>query len=295
MTILEFQENYGTEEQCREYLKASRWPDGFECPKCQHKAYYNTQSRGLYHCKSCEYQCSVTAGTIFDKTRTPLVKWFMAIYLMGEDKRGISALALKKKIGVSYTTAWTMLQKIRHAMGERDANYYLSGIVELDEAFFGAPTDGGKRGRGTDKTPVLVSVSLTEDGKPNRVCMEVVDNVDSETVADFAEDNVANGTQIRTDGLKVYSGLAGMGYALTQKKYEPKKQPTHLHWLHIIISNAKAFIDGTYHGLDKKHLQRYLDEFCYRFNRRWFASGIFPRLLDACASTCKISYRELVG
>ena len=295
MTILEFQGKYGTEEQCRKYLSEARWPEGFECPRCQHKAYYSVQRRELYHCKACAYQSSVTAGTIFDKTRTPLTKWFMAIYLMGEDKRGISALALKKKIGVSYTTAWTMLQKIRHAMGERDNNYYLSGIVEFDEAFFGAPTEGGKRGRGTDKTPVLVSVSLTDDGKPNMVCMEVVENADGETVEDFAEDNIAKGAQIRTDGLNIYTGLSSIGYILTQKKYEPKKQPEHLHWLHIIISNAKAFIDGTYHGLDKKHLQRYLDEFCYRFNRRWFKSGIFSRLINACASTNKICYLELIG
>ena len=126
------------------------------------------------------------------------------------------------------------------------------------------------------------------------VCMEVVENADSEAVEDFAEDNIAKGTQIRTDGLNIYTGLSSMGY-LTQKKYEPKKQPEHLHWLHIIISNAKAFIDGTYHGLDKKHLQRYLDEFCYRFNRRWFKSGIFSRLVDACASSMNIPYRELVG
>ena len=144
MNIIEFQRKYGTEEQCRQYLLEKRWPEGFECPRCNHKAYFNVQSRELYHCKACNYQSSVSAGTIFDKTRTPLVKWFMAIYLMGEDKRGINALALKKKIGVSYTTAWTMLQKIRHAMGKRDGSYYLSGIVELDEAFFGAPTQGGK-------------------------------------------------------------------------------------------------------------------------------------------------------
>ena len=178
-----------------------------------------------------------------------------------------------------------MLQKIRHAMGERDGNYYLSGIVELDEAFFGAPTEGGKRGRGTDKTPVLVSISLTEDGKPNIANMQVVDNLDGATVEAYAQDNVAKGTQIRTDGLTIYSGLSSSGYLLTQIQYDPKKQPKHLHWLHIIISNAKSFIDGTYHGLDKKHLQRYLDEFCYRFNRRWFQSGIFSRLLDACVAS----------
>ena len=295
MNLLEFQAKYGTEEQCRQYLYETRWPDGFECPRCNHKQCFNIVSRGLYQCKACNYQASITAGTIFDKTRTPLVKWFLAIYLSADDKRGISALALKSKIGVAYFTAWTMLQKIRHAMAERETSQYLSGIVEMDEAFFGAPSEGGKRGRGTDKTPVLVSVSLSPDEKPGMVRMEVVDTVDAAAVEDFLCSRVVKGSEIRTDGLNIYNGVSDIGYIHNRKTYDPKNQPKHLHWLHIIISNAKAFIDGTYHGLDKKHLQRYLNEFCYRFNRRWSVNGLFSRLLFACVSATKISYHEVVG
>jgi transposase-like protein len=218
----------------------------------------------------------------------------MAIYLTAEDKRGISALSIQKKIGVAYLTAWTMLQKIRRAMGERNSHNPLEGIVEMDEAFFGAPTEGGKRGRGTDKTPVLVSVSLTEEGKPQAVCMEVMDRVDSTAVEAFACNHVVKGSEVRTDGLNIYNSLSENGYILTSKKYDPKNQPEHLHWLHIIISNVKAFIDGTYHGLDKKHLQRYLDEFCYRFNRRWIEPSIFVKLVNACLSTSRITYHELI-
>ena len=175
MDMIEFMENYGTEEQCRERLFDSRWPDGFACPKCGNKEYFDVASRNLYQCKSCRYQASVTAETIMDKTKTPLRKWFLAFYFMSEDKRGISALSLKGKIKVAYQTAWSMCQKIRRAMGERDETYKLSGVIELDEAFFGSPTEGGKRGRGTDKTAVFVSVSLTDDGKPRYTKMKVVE------------------------------------------------------------------------------------------------------------------------
>ena len=299
MNIIEYQAKYGTEEQCREYLFKQRWPEGYECPKCKHKEYFKVKSRGLYQCKSCNCQASVTAGTIFDKTRTPLVKWFMAIYLTSEDKRGISALALKDKIGVAYPTAWAMLHKIRCAMGERDGGYQLTGIVEMDEAFFGAPTVGGKRGRGSDKTAVFVSVSLTEDGKPKYAKMKVVESdageaVDGKTVVKFADKAVAKRAEIRMDGLNIYNSLSENGYSLNQIKYNPDSQPEHLHWIHILISNAKAFIEGTFHGLNNLHLQRYLNEFCYRFNRRWVKSGFFSRLIKACASSTKITYHELV-
>ena len=295
MTLIEFQAQFGTEEQCRQYLFEKRWPDGFVCPKCGHKEYFNVESRHLYQCKSCNHQASVTAGTIMDKTRTPLVKWFLVLYLASEDKRGVSAMMIKKAIGVAYYTAWTMCQKIRHAMGERDKNYKMNGIVEMDEAFFGSPTEGGKRGRGTEKAAVMVSVSLSEDGKPVYAKMEVVAAVNGETVKSFAEKTVAKGSEIRTDGLNVYATLANNGYTLTQKVYDPKSQPNHLHWTHIVISNAKALIDGTFHGLDAIHLQRYLNEFCYRFNRRWFVSGIFSRLVNASLSVGKITAHELIG
>jgi len=300
MNMIEFMENYGTEEQCRQSLFNSRWPNGFICPKCGHTEYFDIKSRSLYQCKACNHQASVTAETIMDKTRTPLKKWFLAIYLMAEDKRGISALSLKKQISVSYQTAWAMCHKIRHAMGERDEDYSLKGIIEMDEAFFGASAEGGKRGRGTDKTAVFVSVELTKDGKPEFVKMKVVEtdneeSVDGETVKKHAEKTIVKGSEIRTDGLSIYNLLSENGYALTQKKYDPKNEPEHLHWIHIIISNTKALIEGTFHGLDSIHLQRYLNEFCYRFNRRWLKSGLFSHLVKACSYSSKITYSELIG
>jgi transposase-like protein len=210
-----------------------------------------------------------------DKSKTSLTKWFWAIYLMSEDKRGVSALSLKSKIGAAYYIAWTMKQKICKAMSERDGNYKMDGIAEMDEAFFGAPGESGKRGRGTEKAAVLVSVSLAETGKPKFAKMEVIECVSSKTVVNFTEKTVVKGSEIHTDGLNVYTPLSENGYKLQQKKYDPKNQQERLHWTHILISNAKACIEGTYHGLDKPHLQRYLNEFCHRFNRRSFKAGNF--------------------
>lgn len=298
--MIEFMDNYGTEEQCRQHLFDNRWPEGFVCPKCGHKEYFDVDSRNLYQCKACRYQVSVTAGTIFDKTKTPLRKWFLAIYYMSEDKRGISALSLKDKIKVAYQTAWSMCHKIRQAMSQRDEGYKLNGKVELDEAFFGSPAKGGKRGRGTDKTAVFVAVSLTEEGKPRFVKMKVVEvdegeAVDGKTARECAEKAIDKGSEIHTDGLRIYAGLAENGYELSQKKYDPENDPEHLRWTHIIISNVKALIAGTFHGLDAIHLQRYLDEIDYRFNRRWSKSGVFLRLVNACALSTKIIYDELIG
>ena len=295
MGIMEFQEKFGTEEQCRLHLFRARWPKGFVCPKCGGGERFDIRSRHLFQCKACGRQTSVTAGTVLDKTRTPLTKWFMAIYLMAADKRGVSALALARHIGVAYYTAWTMCHKIRHAMGARDGGRALGGTVEMDEAFFGAPEEGGKRGRGAEKTPVLVSVSLTGGGKPKAARMKVVGAVGRGEVKEFAEGAVRKGSEVRTDGLHVYRQLAGLGFRHVWKRHDPKKEPAHLRWMHVIISNAKSMVGGTFHGLGARHLQRYLDEFCCRFNRRWDLRGVFSRLLDACAYAGRITYAELIG
>jgi transposase-like protein len=179
-------------------------------------------------------------------------------------------------------------------MGERDTQYILSGYIEADDAFFGAPTGNGKRGRGTDKTVVLVGLSLDENGNPQFVKMQVSPNVQGESVSSFAAQNIESGSTVATDGLRSYGVLAGKGFIHEGKICNPASDPKHLKWLHVVISNAKAFISGTYHGLDKKHLQSYLDEFCYRFNRRKFPLQHFNRTLFACATASKLPYAELV-
>jgi transposase-like protein len=297
MTMLEFNERFSSEEACREYLYEKRWPQGFVCPKCGVvEEPYQIVSRNLYQCKHCNHQVSVTAGTIMDKTKTPLLKWFLAIYLMSTDKRGCSALRLKRELGIAYDTAWTMTHKIRNAMKERDENYQLSGYIEMDEGFFGSPSKGeGKRGRGTDKTPVAVGLSLDEKGRPVFIKAVVLEAVDSESVTGFANGAIEKGSVVSSDGLGVYNKLLENGFVHQPFKYDPVENPDHLKWLHVAISNMKAFLNGTYHGVPQKHLQRYLDEFCYRFNRRFWVDQLFARSLCACANTSPFRRYELIG
>jgi len=295
MTYKEFMERFQTEQDCRTHMFNMRWPNGFECPKCHHREYGFIQYRNLYQCKHCGHQASLTAGTIMHKSHTGLREWFLAIFLIVHDKRGISATQLSKDIGVSYFTAWFMLHKLRDAMAQRDKKYILGEKVEMDDAFFGAPTEGGRRGRGTDKTPVIVELELDEQGRPMFIKAEVVEAVNGETIAEIAKRTITPEAEVHTDGLSPYEKLGSEGYKHHAEVFDPKKNPDHLHWLHTIISNMKAFIGGTYHGLDRKHLQRYLDEFCYRFNRRKFAGQLFNRLLSACIEGLSITYKQLVG
>jgi len=295
MTLMQFQEKFQTEEACRKHLFEIRWPNGFACPKCGNSEYYNLPNRNQYQCKACKHQTSATAGTVLHKTHTPLQKWFWAIYLASHDKRGVSAHHLMKELELTYPTAWLMLHKIRESMGQRDASYQLAGIVELDDAYFGAPTEGGKRGRGTEQTQVVVGVSLNKQGHPQYIKMSVVDNIQGTTLAAFAKENIQPGSLISSDGYRSYNALAAEGYIHQPLNFDVTLNPDHLKWLHTIVSNAKAFIAGTYHGLDEKHIQSYLNEFCFRTNRRHFKGQMFNRLLSACSSAVTVTYEHLTS
>ena len=284
LSLLKFQSKFATEDACEEHMFSLKWPQGFRCPKCEHDQYYVINSRRLklFECKQCGHQDTVTAGTILENTRTQLRKWFLAIYLAAQDKRGVSALLIAKEVEVAYSTAWLMLQKIRHGMTERDSLYALDGIVEMDDTYFGAPAKGGKRGRGTEKTKVVVGISLNSLGHPLFAKMKVVENLKGETLLDFARNFITQGTNIVSDGLNSYRVFTSSDFIHNPLLFDTQKHPTHLQWLHTIISNAKTFINGTYHGLDSKYLPVYLNEFCYRFNRRKFTGEIFNRLLHCC-------------
>lgn len=281
MSLIEFQKRFGTEEQCREYLFEKRWPQGFVCPKCGCKRHCRLND-GTAQCAECRHQTSVTAGTIMHRTHVPLTKWFLAMYFVSQDKRGISAVQLKSTIGVTYKTAWYLLARIREAMGQRDDNYSLNGIVEFDDAFFGGPTVGKKRGRGTEKAKVFVALSLDEKENPKFLKMKVTKDIRQGSVRRFAQNNISAGSVVRSDGYRSYAP------ALTDYRHEPKPYNPEsglLHWIHIAISNAKAFILGTYHGLPSRNLSAYLNEYCFRFSRRKFGGLLFDRLAIALAAS----------
>lgn len=297
MSLIAFQTRFSTEAACENHLFDLKWPDGYCCDRCSHTEYYLTRTRKhrLYECRQCRYQASALVGTVMQKTRTDLTKWFLAIYLIAHDKRGISAYRLSKDIAVTYKTAWLILHKIRNAMKTRDAEYTLAGIVELDDAFFGAPSEGGKRGRGTDKTTVIVGLSLNTRGHPLYLKMAVTPDVKGATLIQLANQWIVPGSTISSDAYHSYRPLSGAGFTHDYQVYDSRRTPDHLHWLHTVLSNAKAFVGGTFHGLDSKHLQSYLDEFCYRFNRRKFEGEWFSRLVALCAKSTTITHSELVG
>ena len=145
MSLIQFQRRFRTEAACRDYLFKFKWPEGFVCPSCGHSAYYNLPKRNLFQCKACSHQTSVTTDTVMHKTRTPLRIWFWAIFLVANDKRGLSALQLSKNLDVSYYVAWTMLHKIRFGMKNRDSGYDLLGVIEMDDSFFGSGRGGDKK------------------------------------------------------------------------------------------------------------------------------------------------------
>jgi transposase-like protein len=201
--FFQFQERFQTEEQCFEYLKKLRWPDGFVCPKCGHGKAYFTAKRKVFQCESCHHQTTVTAQTLFHRTRVPLKKWFWAIYLVGSDKRGCSAKRLETLLDVNYVTAWLMIHKIRKAMEDRDTRYMLSHVIEMDEAFFGGPFSG-KRGRGAgNKSKVIVAVE-NRGTSAGYAKMTVVESLDGYTIRDVVERTIRNQSTIRTDDYPAY-------------------------------------------------------------------------------------------
>lgn len=283
ITFEEFRTRYETEKACREELFRLRFPEGFVCPTCGCREYYPIRTRNTYQCRKCRHQTSVTAGTVMHRTRLPLTKWFWAMYLCVTDKRGISASLLKDRLNVCYESAWHLLDRIRSAMGQRDSNYILSGLVEMDDCYLGGPCSGGKRGRGTDKAKVVVALSKTEDNIPLFAHMQVVENLQTKTLQEFIDQHLAQGTILQCDGFSSYKGLTGV--ACDAKVFDPSNGD--LKWLHKAISNLKAFLLGTYHGRCTK-LQPYLDEFCFRLNRRHVAHQLFPRLARAVATSCPL-------
>ena len=281
ISLIEWQKKYGTEENCAAELAKVRWPDGYYCPKCGHEKASYISTRHLYQCCRCRYQVSVTAGTIFHASKVPLVKWFWAIYLTASDKGGISALRLSKQIQVSWITAYRMLTKIRTVMAHRDSIYRLNNFIELDDAYVGGKKPG-KRGRGASgKKPILVAVENIPGKYTGFAAMQAVDTISHKTVEEFLKKKLVPSQKVRTDALPALT-VIGKDHEHESKVTPPEEAGKWLPMVHIIIGNMKAFINGTFHGVSGKYLQSYLDEFCYRFNRRFWEPELPLRLLNAC-------------
>jgi Zn ribbon nucleic-acid-binding protein len=217
LTVKEFRQQFGDEEQCWQHLTHKRWPNGFVCPRCGGDSRGYMKARRVHECRQCGYQGSVTAGTIFHKTRVPLQDWFWALYRMSQDKKGISALQLSKELGVSYPAAWLMQHKIRKAMADRDQGYQLEGLVEVDEGYVGGAEGKEHKGRGAEtKSVVAVAVEHRGPGKegqkpiPGFAALAVVEDAAAQSLQGFVKAKIKAGSKILTRG---WTGYAGLGRA----------------------------------------------------------------------------------
>jgi transposase-like protein len=222
------------------------------------------------------------------------MKWFWAIFLMSQDKGGISSLRLSKLVDVSVPTAWLMLHKIREAMAQRDEHYQLSGYIEFDQGVFGRAATAKNPEKADNQSEVLVMIE-SKGKQAGFLSMQVIASASRDNMRPIIERKVKPGQSFRSDGLQANYVLKSMGHKLEASPVPPEKICTELPWVHIAISLAKRFILGTYHGVSGKQLQRYLDEFCYRFNRRFFEPQLFSRLLKACVCGEPLTYAATIA
>jgi len=297
-TLHELEARFGTEQACREYLLKLRWPEGFVCPRCQGGSAWTTR-RNLLVCSGCQHQASLTAGTIFQDTRKPLALWFRAIWWVTAQKNGASAQGLQRILGLgSYFTAWSWLHKLRRAM-VRPGRDRLQGRVEVDETYIGGLEEGG-RGRRTE-TKALIAVACEEDGKAiGRIRLRRIPDASAPSLQAFIREMIQPGSMVHTDGWEGYTGLEARGYQheVTVLRSSGQSASELLPRVHRVASLLKRWLLGTHQGaVSVRHLDYYLDEFTFRFNRRRSRSRgkLFYRLLQQAVAVEPVPYKALVG
>lgn len=303
----EFLDWFGSEEACLAYLEQLRWPAGFVCPACGGAAEPYRSSRSRLMCRGCSHQSTVSAGTIFDKTRTPLRVWLAGAWYLTNQKHGVSALGLQRVLGLgSYETAWTMLHRLRRAM-VRPERERLKGVVEVDETYLsisdrGSPMPEQQRKRRKSQTHqalVVMAVELLQPKGFGRIRLRRIDNDSAEQVLAFVQENIEPGAQVRTDGSAAYRALKELGYEHQRIVMLGSQTPAHVSMpgVHRVAALIKRWILGTHHGsVQPAHLDAYLDEFVFRFNRRTSASRgmLFYRLLQQSVATEPVTYENVV-
>lgn len=293
---MEFERQFATEEACRKYLYQLRWPNGFQCPRCKSNKAWET-SQELHYCAKCGYKCSATAGTIFQDTSKPLKLWFRAMWYVTNQKHGVSALGLQRALGLgSYRTAWSWLHKLRHAM-VRLGRDRLSGVVEVDETYIGGP-EPGPRGRGA-KGKALVVVAAQRNGKRiGRIRFQRVMNASAQSLSDAAKKNVEPGSTVCTDGWLGYGPLNQLGYTHKVVRQTSDIGENLLPLVNRVVSLLKRWLLGTHQGaVEMSHLDYYLDEFAFRFNRRTSKSRgmLFYRLVRQAIEASPLLIKDAAG
>ena len=300
-SIIEFMEEYSNEQICRERFKEIRDKSGVCCKNCGSHEHYWLNSKQMYQCKSCSFRTSLRSGTIMEASKLPFRYWFVAIWLMGCSKKGSSACNVQRQLNHKrYEPIWAMMHKIRSAMGKRDNRYLLGGNIELDEGFFETlvpeeqKDEPRKRGRGSQKQTMAMVFAQTEEvllpkkHRPSKRCkyfkMTVCADFTVETARNTIKRHVAQNAKMITDGYSTYQSLAGE-FEMDVENVPSKQAHIKLPWVHTAIGNAKKVLQGIYQHTRTEYLQNYLDEFCYKLNRRYFGNDIFGRILVACTLT----------
>lgn len=293
---------FPADADCLDYLEWLRWPGGFVCPNCGHVGGWDLADARCM-CGGCGSRTSVTAGTIFDRMRTPLTVWFTACWLFATQKDGVSALSLKRTLDIgSYQTAWAMLHRLRSVL-VRPGRDRLSGMVEVDETYIGGEEPGLRGGRAKGKKSLVgVAVELKEPRGYGRCRMAILADASAASLHPFVTEHVEPGATVITDGWQGYTGIDKLGYTRDRRSQRAARargdNPGELlPGVHRVASLAKRWLLGTHQGsVDDAHLQSYLNEFVFRFNRRRSRSRglVFYRVLELAMAHEPVRYRELV-
>ena len=298
-TMREFFQMFPDEKACLNYLIDLRWPTGFMCPMCNVASTPWFKSRNRLACPRCRHQVTITANTIFENTRTPLTTWFEAAWLVTTAKNGLSAKTLERTIGTSYHVAWMMLQRFRVAMVNAERTK-LSGTVEVDETFVGGEEHGGKRGRGADKDIVVIAVEIKEGKGFGRTRMRYIPDASGASLLPFIRDSISPDATVVTDAWRGYSKVVDDGYTREIKNLSDSDDfaQVHMPGVHRLASLLKRWILGTHQGsVSDIHLQAYLEEYTFRFNRRNAKSRglVFKRLIEHALATKPTTQADIVG
>jgi hypothetical protein len=309
--LLDFQRMFPNEAACLRYLEQMRWPSGFTCEKCATvgEPFRPAMRPRVLKCRSCLYETSVTAGTVMHRTKTQLHAWFWAAYLVATQTPGVSALEVQKKLGIPrYETAFQLMHKLRTAMVRPDRDRIgAEWPLEMDTVFVGGKHKGGLSGE-TDKAPVVIAVEVRRQEERNpqsgkvlkralagRMRLRKLPDKSAAPIDKFANDCIVSGAIITTDDGTEFTNLCSSGYAhrAVATRHDHAKMDAYLPMVSTVTANLKAWIDGTFHGVRKQHLQAYLNEFMFRFNRRFYRAVSFRTLLGLGVHRAGPTYREL--
>jgi transposase-like protein len=289
LSMPEFFDGYGSAGQCEALIRSWRWPGGFVCSRCQGTWHseFRRHDRLYFQCSGCRYQCSLVSGTVFESSKLALPKWFLAMHLMTQAKNNVSALELKRHLGVSYPTAWLLKHKIMETMRLREQSRQLTGRIEIDDAYLGGEVQGAKAGRGSpNKVPFVAAVQTTQSGQPIFLCLSQR-AFTKESIQAFAEQSLAAPATLVSDGLGCFTAVHGMGILhephVTGGGAASAKHPSFLA-VNTALGNIKTSLSGTYHAFGfRKYAHRYLAQVQYLFNRRFNLRAILEQLARAAA------------